>query len=148
MVLARARTHLHALERQLTADGVPFVGAARGTLLKTSIARDLTALLRLLDAPHRNLELAHVLRSPLFGAGDPQLAALAIEARAHGSGWFEALARLAPADPVLGRAHGLLHAWRALSARLPAHDLLDRIARDTNAAARYEKALPRVTAAR
>ena len=64
MVLARARTHLHHLERQLTADGVPFVGAARGTLLETSIARDLIALLRLLDAPHRNLELAQVLRAP------------------------------------------------------------------------------------
>ena len=33
-------------------------------------------------------------------------------------------------------------------ARLPAHDLLDRIARDTDAATRYEAALPRVTAAR
>jgi ATP-dependent helicase/nuclease subunit A len=149
MVLARARTHLHHLERQLTADGIPFVGAARGTLLGTSLARDLTALLRLLDAPHRDLDLAQVLRSPLFGAADAQLAALAAEARAQGPGhWHAALARLAPADPLLDRLHRLLGRWRELAARLPAHDLLDRIAHDTDAAARYEAALPPVTAAR
>jgi ATP-dependent helicase/nuclease subunit A len=148
MVLARARTHLHHLERQLTADGVPFVGAARGTLLETSIARDLRALLRLLDAPHRDLELAQVLRSPLFGASDAQLAQLAQDARGHKTGWMAALARLAPADALLGRAHALLARWHELAAQLPAHDLLDRIARDTAAAERYEAALPRVTAAR
>jgi ATP-dependent helicase/nuclease subunit A len=175
MVLARARTQLHHLERALTAARIPFVGAARGTLLETSIARDLTALLRLLDAPHRDLELAQVLRSPLFGASDAQIAALAAEARGNAarperseaeskgpstsalrayaqgervSTWIEALARLAPSDPLLGRAHGLLATWRELAARLPAHDLLDRIARDTDAAARYEQALPNVTGAR
>jgi ATP-dependent helicase/nuclease subunit A len=149
MVLARARTHLHHLERQLTADGVPFVGAARGTLLETSIARDLTALLRLLDAPHRNLELAQVLRSPLFGATEAPLVALAADVKAHGAGtWFEALGRLAATEPLCGRAHALLTRWRELALRLPAHDLLDRIARDTDAAARYESALPRVTGAR
>ncbi|MGQ0587780.1 MAG: UvrD-helicase domain-containing protein [Gammaproteobacteria bacterium] len=149
MVLARARTHLHHLERQLTADGIPFVGAARGTLLETSIARDLTALLQLLDASHRSLDLAQVLRSPLFGAGEAPLVALAADVKAHpGSGWFDALGRLAGSDPLLRRAHILLTTWRELSARLPAHDLLDRIARDTDAAARYEAALPRVTAAR
>jgi ATP-dependent helicase/nuclease subunit A len=147
-VLARARTHLHHLERQLTADGVPFVGAARGTLLETSIARDLRALLRLLDAPHRDLELAQVLRSPLFGAADAQLARLAHDARDHKSGWMAALGRLASADPLFGRAHALLARWRELAAQLPAHDLLDRIASDTAAAQRYEAALPRVTAAR
>lgn len=148
MVLARARTHLHHLERQLTADDIPFVGAARGTLLETSIARDLTALLRLLDAPHRDLALAQVLRSPLFGADDAQLARLAQDARAHADGWLAALARLGAADPLLGRAHALIGQWRLLAAQLPAHDLLDRIARDTHAAARYEAALPAVTAAR
>ncbi|HUR41297.1 MAG TPA: UvrD-helicase domain-containing protein [Verrucomicrobiae bacterium] len=153
MVLARARTHLHHLERQLTADGVPFVGAARGTLLETSIARDLTALLRLLDAPHRNLELAQVLRSPLFGAPDEMLAQIAQEARAQHTPWLDAVARLSasvtgPHAPLLRRAHELIARWRELAARLPAHDLIDRIARDADVAARYEQALPRVTGAR
>jgi len=147
MVLARARKHLHTLERQLTRDGIPFVGAARGTLLETSIARDLTALLQLLDAPHRDLALAQVLRSPLFGAGDEVLVRLATEAHG-GHHWLEALARLAPADPALARAHAFLTRWRELAAQLPAHDLLDRIARDADVAARYEAALPRVTGAR
>jgi ATP-dependent helicase/nuclease subunit A len=148
MVLARARTHLHHLERQLTHDGIPFVGAARGTLLATSIARDFTALLRLLDGPHRNLDLAQVLRSPLFGAGEAQLVALAAAVRGGAGSWFAALEPLGAGDPLLGRACALLAGWRELAARLPAHDLLDRIARDTDATARYEAALPRVTGAR
>ena len=160
LVLARARTHLHHLERQLTGDGVPFVGAARGTLLETSLARDLTALLSVLDAPHRNLELAQALRSPLFAAPDEALVQLAADVRAHGGTWLDALARLAKSRDahdisghmscasLFSRAHGLLQRWRALAAQVPAHDLLDRIARDTDAATRYEGALPRVTAAR
>ena len=147
-VLARQRTHLHHLERRLTADGVPFVGAARGTLLETSVARDLTALLRLLDAPHRDLELAQVLRSPLFGAADAALVRLARDARAHGGRWLDALTRVADGDAALERARALIAEWRQLTQRLPTHDLLDRILRDTDAAARYEAALPRVTGAR
>lgn len=148
LVLARARTHLHHLERQLTADGVPFVGAARGTLLLTSEARDLMALLRLLDAPHRDLELAQVLRSPLFSAGDDALVLLAEQARAGGTPWLAALDALPAPGPALARARALIGRWRGLATRLPAHDLLDRILRDADAAARYERALPPVTAAR
>lgn len=148
MVLARARTHLHTFERQFTADGIPFVGAARGTLLSTSVARDLTALLRLLDAPHRDLELAQVLRSPLYSASDEALAQLALAARDRRSPWLAALDALPEPEPALARARTQIAAWRTLAARLPAHDLLDRILRDSDAAARYEAALPPVTAAR
>lgn len=147
MVLARSRTHLQALEQALTGAGIPYVGSSRGTLLDTAEARDLVALLRFLNAPHRDLELAQVLRSPLFSADDDDLVALAA-ASAAGRAWFEALPALAGERPRLQRALQLLQDWLPLSAQLPAHDLLDRIYREADAAARYEAALPAVPAAR
>ena len=152
LVLARARTHLAHLERALTAAGIPFVGAARGSLLETAEARDLLALLRWLDAPHRDLELAQVLRSPLFSLDDDALIALARDVRAHGGAhvgtWADALARLAPQQPFLQAPYELLQRWRALAAQLPVHDLLDHILHHSGMALRYESALPKIAAAR
>jgi ATP-dependent helicase/nuclease subunit A len=148
LVLARARTHLHHLEHALTAADIPFIGAARGTLLITAEARDLSALLRWLDAPHRDLELAQVLRSPLFSLGDDLLIGLAREVGAHGGTWADALRRLAAQQKNLRRPQELLDRWLGLAARLPVHDLLDRILRESDMAACYEQALPKVAAAR
>jgi ATP-dependent helicase/nuclease subunit A len=147
MVLARSRTHLQLLEQALTAAGVPYVGSSRGTLLDTAEARDLVALLRFLNAPHRDLELAQVLRSPLFSLGDDCLVALATAAGATRT-WFEALAALAAERTELRSAQQCLERWRPLAAELPAHDLLDRIYSEADVAARYEAALPAVAAAR
>jgi ATP-dependent helicase/nuclease subunit A len=147
MVLARTRTHLQVLEQALTAADISHVGSSRGTLLQTAEARDLVALLRFLNAPHRNLELAQVLRSPLFSADDADLIALAAAAGTERT-WFEVLPALAAERPPLARSATLLGAWLPLSAQLPAHDLLDRICREADAAARYEIELPRVAAAR
>jgi ATP-dependent helicase/nuclease subunit A len=147
MVLARSRTHLQALELALTGAGIPYVGSSRGTLLDTAEARDLVALLRFLNAPHRDLELAQVLRSPLFSAADEDLVAIAA-ACAEGGTWFETLPGLAGTHPPLRSALVLLQGWLPLSAQLPAHDLLDRIYREADVAARYEAALPPVPAAR
>ena len=147
MVLARSHTHLQVLELALTGANIPYVGSSRGTLLDTAEARDLIALLRFLNAPHRNLELAQVLRSPLFSLDDGDLVAIAA-ARAEKGTWFETLAALAPARPALQGALDLLQHWLPLSAQLPAHDLLDRIYREADIPARYETALPAVPAAR
>ncbi|HZR36903.1 MAG TPA: UvrD-helicase domain-containing protein [Nevskia sp.] len=147
MVLARSRTHLQLLEQALTAAGIPYVGSSRGTLLDTAEARDLVALLRFLNAPHRDLELAQVLRSPLFSLGDDCLVALATTAGGART-WFEALAVLAAERPELRRALQYLERWRPLAAELPAHDLLDRIYSEADVAARYEAVLPAVAAAR
>lgn len=147
MILLRRRTHQQALERALTELNIPFTGAARGTLLDTVEARDLTALLRFLNSPGRDLDLAHALRSPIFGASDEDLVALAVHARKYGCGWFEAL-NADPAPGALQRARALLAQWIGAARALPAHDLLDRIYSEANAAARYEAALPAVPAAR
>ncbi|MBL6749890.1 MAG: UvrD-helicase domain-containing protein [Nevskia sp.] len=147
MVLARNRTHLGAVEQALVEAGIPFVGSSRGTLLGTAEARDLVALLRFLNAPHRDLELAQTLRSPLFACADQDLVELA-RSRAEGASWFAALGALPAPSAALARARDTLGRWIGLGARLPAHDLLDRICADGDVAARYEAALPAVAAAR
>jgi ATP-dependent helicase/nuclease subunit A len=149
MVLARMRTHLYALEQALTEAGIPFIGSSRGTLLDTAEARDLVALLRFLDAPHRDLDLAQTLRSPLFGIDDDALIALAARVRSkEGTGWYDALTSCAPNHPSLEYAQQRLQQWLPLAHRLPAHDLLDRIFAEGDVAARYEAVLPAVPAAR
>ena len=144
MVLARHRTHLGVLEKTLGAAGIPYDSATRGTLLDTAIAQDLLALLAVLDSPHRNLDLAHVLRSPLFSVSDEELLWLADTARENAQRWFVALA--APEAPArLQRAGALLAHWRQLSQQLPPHDLIDRIASEGDLLRRCRSARPHDT---
>ncbi|MES2682517.1 MAG: UvrD-helicase domain-containing protein [Pseudomonadota bacterium] len=144
MVLARHRTHLGVLEKTLGANGIPYSSATRGTLLDTAIAQDLLALLAVLDSPHRDLDLAHALRSPLFSVSDEELLWLADAARAASQGWFATLA-LAGAATNLQRAHQLLTQWRALAQGLPPHDLIDRIVSEGDLLRRCRAARPHDT---
>lgn len=144
MVLARHRTHLGVLEKTLGAAGIPYSSATRGTLLDTAVAQDLLALLAVLDSPHRNLDLAHALRSPLFSASDDELLWLAAVARQNAQSWFAALAN--PDAPArLQRAQTLLAQWRQLSQQLPPHDLIDRIASEGDLLRRCHAARPHDT---
>jgi len=144
MVLARHRTHLGVLEKTLGANGIPYSSATRGTLLDTAVAKDLLALLAVLDSPHRDLDLAHALRSPLFSASDEELLELAASARASSQTWFASLAA-ADSAPRLQRAHRLLTQWRTLAQRLPPHDLIDRIVSEGDLLRRCRAARPQDT---
>ncbi len=144
MILARERTHLRAIEAALAAAPIPFVGSARGGLLDTVLGRDVMALLRLLDSPQRDLDLAHVLRSPMFGASDADLMQLAL-ARDDGRDWYSRLLALAARRelrPPLARAADAIASWLQAASRLPAHDLLDRIDGELDLASRYETVMP------
>lgn len=145
MVLARNRTHLWAIESALAAANIPFASATRATLLATPLACDLLALLRWLDAPHRNLELAHALRSPLFAASDADLVQLADTARSHRCDWRSALDQLVAGQAVsaaLQRAQKLLSQWLPLARQLPPHDLIDRMAAEGDLLRRTQAVYP------
>ncbi len=144
MVLARHRTHLGVLEKTLGAAGIPYSSATRGTLLDTAVAQDLLALLAVIDSPHRDLDLAHALRSPLFSASDIELLWLAEHARSSSRSWFAVLAE-AEGFERLHRAHTLLNHWRLLSQQLPPHDLIDRIASEGDLLRRCQAARPHDT---
>ena len=142
LILLRNRTHAGAYEKALRDAGIPYLGAARGTLLDNLEVRDMEALLNTLIAPHNDLALAQLLRSPLFGARDEDLIRLA---QTPGSGWMARVLHAsaeADASEPLRRAARLLPAWQDLVGRLPVHDLLDRIYHEGDVLARFEAAAP------
>ncbi len=142
MILVRSRTHLVAYERGLREAGVPFVSSRAGGLLDTLEAGDLVALLRWLTMPADDLALAQILKSPIAGASDDDLVALA---RAGEGSWWQRLCRMVAegAAPVaLARMQPLLAGWLLASHHLPVHDLLDRIMHEGELPQRYAQRSP------
>jgi len=86
VILLRApRNRTAAYAREFNRLGIP-LAAARGGFYESAEARDLLALLQLLDNPLQDLPLLGVLRSPLAGMTDADLAAIRI-AQPHGRFW-------------------------------------------------------------
>jgi ATP-dependent helicase/nuclease subunit A len=135
MMLVKKRTHLRAYERALREAGIPFASDKRGGLLASLEIADLIALLTFLITPNDNLALGHVLKSPIIGATDADLIALASRA---GKIWWQRLQQSEDAlSPALQRAIRLLQGWLHLAPQLPVHDLLDRILHEGDIPARY-----------
>lgn len=147
MILVRQRTRLPALEQALRHSGIPYASDSRGLLLERPEILDMLALLEFLVAPWNSLQLARLLKSPLFACSDAELLHLAPadpDAQRRGA-WYPRLialaaARNAPAS--LARAADCLQRWRAHADREPVHDLVDRIYVDGNVLARYHAASP------
>ena len=141
LILVRSRTHLLDYERGLREAGIPFVSSRRGGLLNALEVADLIALLRWLTVSADNHALAHVLKSPIIGASDDDLIALA--STGEGSWWERLLAaqtQLPPQPPLnatLARAVKLLEGWQQAAIHLPVHDLLDQILHEGELPARY-----------
>jgi ATP-dependent helicase/nuclease subunit A len=90
---------------------VPFAAAEDYPLLEAVEARDLVAVLDVLASPQHTLSLAQALRSPLFGASDADLVALA-EASAPGTNWWRVLMQGALDRAPLQRAGRSASRWR------------------------------------
>lgn len=137
MLLVKKRAHLGAYEKALREMGVPFVSDRRGGLLESLEVSDLIALLNFLITPGDDLALAQVLKSPIGGASDADLIALA---QGEGSWW----GRLQDAQgrPHLARITQLLHDWLRAAPQLPVHDLLDLILHHGQLLPRYAEAAP------
>jgi ATP-dependent helicase/nuclease subunit A len=140
IILLRQRTHAASYEKALREAGIPYASASKGELLDNLEVRDLEALLNLLMSPYANLELAQVLRSPLFGFTSEQLLPLASQ---HSGTWYERLAMLSREDDsVYQKAWRLLEGWRKQTGKIPVHDLLDRIYHEAEVMQRYTAAFP------
>jgi ATP-dependent helicase/nuclease subunit A len=139
MLLVKKRSHLAAYESALREAGIPFISDKRGGLLESLEVADLVALLTFLITPGDNRALAHVLKSPIFGAADDDLVVLA---QRRENGWWRRLqaAVCELASPALQRAEGLLASWLDIAPLLPVHDLLDRILHEGRLPARYAAA--------
>ncbi|WP_211443956.1 UvrD-helicase domain-containing protein [Collimonas humicola] len=140
MLLVKKRSHLGAYESALRAAGIPFMSDKRGGLLESLEISDLIALLTFLITPDDARALGHVLKSPIFGAGDDDLIALAQRGE---RGWWARLRAAVAAEaaaPALQRAAALLEQWLLAAPRLPVHDLLDQILHQGQLLARYAQA--------
>ena len=140
MLLVKKRAHLVSYERALREAGIPFVSDKRGGLLESLEVGDLVALLSFLITPGDNLALAHVLKCPLFDAGDDDLILLA--GRSESTWWLRLQCALADgaAGAALVRAAELLQRWLQAAPQLPVHDLLDIILDQGQVVARYAQA--------
>jgi ATP-dependent helicase/nuclease subunit A len=147
MVLVRKRTHLRTYEAALREKNVPFLTSRRGGLLDTLEAEDIQALLMFLIAPFADLQLAQVLRSPIFSCTDEDLmllAALNLSEDIKINWWARLQHAVANSNvsDALQRAHALLQEWLARADKLPVHDLLDHIYFSADVPHRYAAALP------
>ena len=139
MLLVKKRAHLRAYENALREAGIPFVSDKRGGLLESLEVYDLIALLTFLITPGDNRALAHVLKSPIIGACDDDLIALAQRGE---SDWWQRMqaAAINGASEPVRRAVLLLDKWLHAAPRLPVHDLLDLILHEGRLVARYAQA--------
>ena len=147
-VLSRKRESLRLVAQALRALQLPYAAVEESALMDAPEARDLIALLDVLVSPTHRLALAQALRSPLFGAGDDDLIALAQRADAgpgpRGDWWAAVVDPEAPHGPALQRARTWLPRWRAAAAQLPPHDLLDRIVHEGRVRERVAATVPAV----
>jgi len=145
LVLGRKRASLAWVAQALRERGIAQVLPEKRRLDEAPEVADLLALLDALVLPSHELALARALKSPVFGASDDDLVALALAARASNDGrgaWWDALIEHAAPSPALARARELLPRWREAARQLPPHDLLDRIVAEGEVHARYAAALP------
>ena len=140
MLLVRRRSHLSSYEKALREAGIPFVSSRRGGLLDALEVADMIALLTFLITPADNRALAHILKSPIFGATDQDLVALA---QRDGASWWKrmlAATELASTSLALRRAAKLLQVWMQAAHDLPVHDLIDSILHQGDLFALYAQA--------
>jgi len=123
--------------------GIPAYGATSTGFFSALEVKWLTALLQVIDNPRRELALATVLRSPLFGFSDNDLACIRTARKGH---FYDAVAKVAKATPgaedepwrapvLLAKVASFwrrLGAWRQLGRRAPALQLLRQILTDTD----------------
>ncbi|TAK97274.1 MAG: DNA helicase UvrD [Aquabacterium sp.] len=146
-VLSRKRATLSMVAQALDEHGVPHIAPEDTRLIDTPEVRDLVAVLDVLVSPQHDLALAHALKSPLFGATDDDLLALAEQVRRtkRKTAWWDALMQWRQDEgcpAALARASSLLHAWSELARVAPPHDMLERIVTEGDYRARLLSCVP------
>ncbi|WP_420998538.1 UvrD-helicase domain-containing protein [Cupriavidus sp. 30B13] len=146
-LLVRRKTYLAEYERAFREAGIPCLSPRRGGLLATLEALDLSALLAFLMTPESDLDLAHVLKSPLVGATDEDLIAIAqrVQAQEPRPGWWACLREQGLpefASAALRDGVARLRHWLEVAPHRPVHDLIDHIYHGGEVRRRYAEAAP------
>jgi len=120
--------------------GIPVdCDAAAGYFERTEI-RDIVSLLKVLDNPIRDIELAAVLRSPMFGVSDTELAKIRLCAKTENKAktFYDCLIEYCKSGSDKSFADKLkkilicLEDWRTIARRGELADLIWKIYRQTN----------------
>jgi len=132
LLLVKRRKYLPQFERALREADLAYDSSRLGGLLNTLEIDDLIALLTVLLSPRRDLPLAQVLRSPIFGFTEQQMQNLSITKANNQQyrSWWDVLQD--SQDASAQKAARFLEHWRMLAERLPVHDLLDQIYQESN----------------
>jgi len=124
----------------LQSAGVPISCQATAGYFETTEITDMLCLLKVLDNPQRDIELAAVLRSPFFNVSDKELAKIKLHSKADQKhknfydGVFEYSNRGKDAN-LAKKLKGILaqlEQWRTLARRGNLADLISRIYRQTH----------------
>ncbi len=143
LILVKNRVHLEEYEESLRRHSIPFIGAWQGGLLGALEIIDIVSLLKFLSNRASDLDLAIVLKSPIFSATDNDLLRLSGYSESVGS-WWDCLVLEVEGEktsPVFRRASQLLNRWYKLVDTIPAHDLIDRIFCEGNLFQRYQETI-------
>ena len=144
LVLARKGERIAEMQDVLREMHIPAQQPEKTGLGDAPEVQDIVALLDVLVSPGHDLSLARALKSPLFGASDADLVALALRARAgdQSVSWQEAL--MAPGDlpAALEAARSKLAGWKSCVDSLPPHDALEQIYLEGDVLARFAAAAP------
>jgi ATP-dependent helicase/nuclease subunit A len=136
LLLVKRRQYLSEYERAFREAGLAYESSRLGGLLNTLEVDDLIALLTVLVTPRHDLPLAQVLRSPIFNFSEKQMQKLAVAMSSNQyRSWWDALQD--SQDAQLQTAARYLKHWHLLGARLPVHDLLDRIYQEGDVRMKY-----------
>lgn len=133
-ILLRNWKRAGALAEELNRMGIPAESAGTGSLLDTPEVMTALSLLRVIDNPLREVELAAVLLSPLYGFSADDLAQLRLSA--EGQPLYAAVQRYAAAGELprlrqrCGRLYTQLTRLRTLAVSLPTDRLLERMDRE------------------
>jgi ATP-dependent helicase/nuclease subunit A len=117
--------------------GVPISSAGTAGYFETTEITDMLCLLKVLDNPRRDIELAAILRSPLFGVRDADLANIRLYGRTGDNrrGFYDCAAVYSVRnDKLAGRLKdilGQIEEWRTIARRGNLADLIWKIYRLT-----------------
>ena len=120
--------------------GVPVSCQATAGYFQATEISDVLCLLKVLDNPQRDIELAAVLRSPFFKLSDTELAKIKINGTTdnHVKNYYDCVLRYCKAGPDkklsarLKEIIGLIELWRTKARRGSLADLVWNIYRETN----------------
>ncbi|MBN2137764.1 MAG: helicase-exonuclease AddAB subunit AddA [Sedimentisphaerales bacterium] len=129
--------------------GVPVSCEAAAGYFEATEITDMLCLLKVLDNPQRDIELAAVLRSPFFGVGDSELAAIRLHGagRQDRAGFYDCLVEYSQSGPDGDLAARLvkilrqIEQWRTAARQGSIADMIWRIYRSTDYLA-FVSALP------